>query len=237
MQIAPNVFVLPIPVDFGSGPTVLNLTAIKDPSDGIALIDTGMPGQADLILEALEKEGLSPVDVKHIVITHADVDHIGSMKALKERTNAKIVCLEGEAGYVSGEWPSYKMPPPERLAENPQLKIFFQSIERAPADITLKDGDTVPGTGGARAVATPGHTPGHMCLYLSGPRIVIAGDALTASNGDLGPPIEGATPDMPSAKQSLKKLGQLEIDTIVAYHGGVVDKDTAKKLEELANSL
>jgi glyoxylase-like metal-dependent hydrolase (beta-lactamase superfamily II) len=228
MKINPNVAILEIPVDFGSGPTTLNLTAIID-KDGATLFDTGMPGQEQLILEALAKEGVEPSGLKRIVITHADSDHIGSMKALKDLTGAEVICLDVEADYVSGAVPPYKSPPPKVLEENPEFKALLESIQRIPADTLVKDGETIPGTD-AVAVATPGHTLGHMSVYIPEGKILITGDALTAADGVLDGPMERATPDMVSAKASVKKLAGLDVEKIVAYHGGLVDKDAKGQL-------
>lgn len=236
MKIAPTVIMLEIPVDFGSGPSILNLSAIVD-ERGATLIDTGMPGQEQVILDGLEKEGITRSDLKQIVITHADIDHLGSMKALKEQTGAKVISLETEAGYISGAVPPYKTPPPERLEQNPQFKALLESIQRLQPDITLQDGDEIPNAAGARAIATPGHTPGHMSVYVPSSRVLITADALTAKDGKLTPPNEHATPDMESARASVRKLAQLNVEKIIAYHGGLVDRDAQSQLEGLAASL
>jgi glyoxylase-like metal-dependent hydrolase (beta-lactamase superfamily II) len=233
MKIHPNVAILEIPVDFGSGPTILNLSAIID-EDGATLFDTGMPGQEQLILEALAKEGVEASGLKRIVITHADSDHIGSMKALKDLTGAELICLDVEADYISGAVPPYKSPPPKVLEENPQFKAMLDSIQRVPADTVVKDGETIPGTR-AVAVATPGHTLGHMSVYLPEGKILITGDALTAADGVLDGPMERATPDMAAAKASVKKLAALDVEKIVAYHGGLVDKDAKGQLRRVSD--
>jgi glyoxylase-like metal-dependent hydrolase (beta-lactamase superfamily II) len=232
MKIHPNVAILEIPVDFGGGPSTLNLTATFE-DDGATVYDTGMPGQAELILEALAKEGVEASGLKRIVITHADIDHIGSMKALKDLTGAELISLDVEADFISGAVPPYKSPPQKVLDENPAFKALIESLQRMPVDRVVRDGETIPGTG-AVAVATPGHTLGHMSVYIPGSKILITGDALTSADGVLDGPMERATPDMVAAKASVKKLAELDVEKIIAYHGGLVDKDARGQLKRVS---
>jgi glyoxylase-like metal-dependent hydrolase (beta-lactamase superfamily II) len=76
-----------------------------------------------------------------------------------------------------------------------------------------------------------------MCLYHERTRTLIAGDALTASDGQLMGPNEGATPDMPTASQSVRTLAQLDVQTIICYHGGVVHVEASKQLLRVAQEL
>ena len=61
------------------------------------LIDTGIKGNAQKIVQALEKVHLSPNHIRLIIITHTHYDHCGSLKALKEMTGAKSLVHESEA--------------------------------------------------------------------------------------------------------------------------------------------
>jgi glyoxylase-like metal-dependent hydrolase (beta-lactamase superfamily II) len=88
-----------------------------------------------------------------------------------------------------------------------------------------------------RVVFSPGHTPGHICLYHERSRTLIAGDALTAEDGRLRGPNPSATPDMPLAAQSVRKLAALDVQAIVCYHGGVVDDDAQGQLRRVADEL
>jgi glyoxylase-like metal-dependent hydrolase (beta-lactamase superfamily II) len=85
-----------------------------------------------------------------------------------------------------------------------------------------------------RVILTPGHTPGHICLYLERSRTLVAGDALTASEGRLQGPNASATQDMPTACQSVRKLADLDLQAIVCYHGGVVRDDANAQIRRVA---
>jgi glyoxylase-like metal-dependent hydrolase (beta-lactamase superfamily II) len=84
---------------------------------------------------------------------------------------------------------------------------------------------------------TPGHTLGHMCLYLERTRTLLAGDALTATDGRLQGPNPAATPDIAQAGQSVQKLAALDVATIVCYHGGVVQDDAHGQLQRVAAEM
>jgi glyoxylase-like metal-dependent hydrolase (beta-lactamase superfamily II) len=212
----------------------MNLSVILDAEKGATLVDTGLPGQAEMILEKLAAEGISPSDVKRILITHQDIDHIGSLKALKEATGATTLALDVEIPYIDGTLPSYKMPPPESLEKNPAFKAMIDALERSTIEVALKDGEVLDLAGGVTVIATPGHTLGHISLYLNLTQTLITGDALTSSEGILGVPMEMATPDMATAKDSVKRLAEFDVKQTVAYHGGLVDQDANGQLGRVA---
>jgi len=74
MEIIPNVHLIPN--------IVANPYLIVDP-DGLTLIDAGLPGNHKKILNYISGLGHTPSDLKRIIITHADIDHIGGLSALK----------------------------------------------------------------------------------------------------------------------------------------------------------
>jgi len=232
VRVNDDLVVLELPL----GDWIMNLSVILDAEKGATLVDTGVPGQAELILEKLAAEGISPGDVKRILITHQDIDHIGSLKALKEATGATVLALDVEIPYIEGTLRSIKAPTPERLEQNPGLKAMLDALERCSVDVALTDGEVLDLAGGVTVMATPGHTLGHISLYLNRSRTLITGDALTSSDGTLGGPMEMATPDMVAAKESVRKLADLDVEQIVAYHGGIVDQDASGQLRKVADA-
>lgn len=230
MRVNDDLVVLELPL----GEWIMNLSVILDAEKGATVVDAGLPGQAALILEKLAEEGISRSELKRILITHQDVDHIGSLKALKEATGAEVLALDVEVPYIEGTLPSPKAPSPERLEQNPGLKAMLDALERSTVDVALKDGETLDLAGGVTVIATPGHTFGHISLYLNRTHTLITGDALTASAGTLAGPMEMATPDMSAAKASVVRLATLDVMQIVAYHGGLVDQDANGQLRRVA---
>lgn len=84
----------------------------------------------------------------------------------------------------------------------------------------LHDGEDLICCKGCKVVATPGHTPGHIALYLEQDRTIVAGDAIALENGN---PIL-ANPqfvlDAECAQDSMSRLLNMDATTILCYHGG-----------------
>jgi glyoxylase-like metal-dependent hydrolase (beta-lactamase superfamily II) len=233
MIVNDDLIAVPLPLNFGGAVRQINVSLIRDADQGATLVDTGMPGQEEAIEAAIKPYGLRLANVRRIVLTHQDIDHVGSLHALKHLTHARVYALAEEVPYIDGTRPLVKMPPPERLEQSPDLKALMDLWKPTHVDEHLKDGDLIPVAGGVRAVATPGHTPGHMSLYLERSKVLIAGDALTSENGHLNGPGAGATPDMEQALRSLVPLQELDIQTIVCYHGGLVTDDPNGQLKRV----
>jgi glyoxylase-like metal-dependent hydrolase (beta-lactamase superfamily II) len=231
-----NLSILKLPLSLGTNSSELNLSLIIDDSNGLALVDTGMPDSADLILEQVKFLGYETSDIKKIFITHHDIDHVGSLADLKQKTGAEVYAASRERPYIEGYIPFAKAEP-ERLARMPQLAALFANYQSSQVDHVVQFGDVIDFAGGVRVIGTPGHTPGHTSFYLEPTKTLIAGDALTATDGHLNGPSQGATPNMEQAIQSVKDLVHLDIDTIVCYHGGLVVENTHAQLQTLADSL
>jgi glyoxylase-like metal-dependent hydrolase (beta-lactamase superfamily II) len=75
--------------------------------------------------------------------------------------------------------------------------------------------------------------PGHISLYITASKTLIAADAVVYEEGELEIANPAFTLDLQEAIESVKKLQQLEIDTIVCYHGGIVTEQIQQKLENL----
>jgi glyoxylase-like metal-dependent hydrolase (beta-lactamase superfamily II) len=234
MRITDHLYVLELPLRFGDTVRIMNLSLIVDPNHGLTLVDTGMPGQMAAIEAAIDSEGFSIGDVTEIVLTHQDIDHVGSLHPLKVRTRANVVAYVDEVPYIDGTLAPVKWPSPDRLAQMPEMAAMLQAFKSTPIDEPVADGHVLTKSGGAVVVATPGHTPGHMSLYLPSSKVLITGDALSAEAGVLSGPNEWATPDMERALQSVKKLADLDVETIVCYHGGLITDDASGQLKRLA---
>ncbi|MGV2527722.1 UNVERIFIED_CONTAM: MBL fold metallo-hydrolase, partial [Bacillus thuringiensis] len=167
------------------------------------LIDTGFPGQIEDIQVEMEKVGVSFDKLKVVILTHQDIDHIGSLPELLQRcgNNIKVYAHELDKPYIEGDLPLLK----EGNVENrPKGKVSD----------TVIDGQELPYCGGILILHTPGHTPGHISLYLKRSKILIAGDSMYSVNGMLGGIHAPTTINIKEAKQSLKKYLNLHIESI-----------------------
>jgi glyoxylase-like metal-dependent hydrolase (beta-lactamase superfamily II) len=236
MQLNDDLYMLALPIQRGDQTAYFNLSLILDPTQGPTLVDTGLPGQFDAIAAALAEAGVRVADLKRIILTHQDIDHVGSLHDLVQAGGARVLAHAVETPYIDGSEPA-RFARPEALAQRPELRAVAEGFQYTPVDEQLQDGARLDLAGGVRVIATPGHTPGHMCLYHERTRTLIAGDALTSSDGQLMGPNEGATPDMHTAGQSVQKLAQLDVRSIVCYHGGLVAMDANAQLQRVAKAL
>ena len=70
---------------------------VVEAGDGLLLVDTGTPGRTKRICRYIETMGRHPCELRHIVLTHCDIDHVGSTAALKARTGAEVAMHEADA--------------------------------------------------------------------------------------------------------------------------------------------
>lgn len=70
--------------------------------EDLSLVDTGMPGEEENVIRGIRKIGRKPGEISHILITHAHMDHMGSLAALKKASGAMVVASGKEVDYVKG---------------------------------------------------------------------------------------------------------------------------------------
>jgi glyoxylase-like metal-dependent hydrolase (beta-lactamase superfamily II) len=92
-----------------------------------------------------------------------------------------------------------------------------------------------PLAGGVTLIPTPGHTPGHICVYHHASTTLIAGDCFSASEGILRLTEAGFCSDFDLMKRSIKVLLNYDIDRVVCYHDGVVSHNVKEQLRGLCS--
>ncbi|EJQ12664.1 hypothetical protein IE3_03073 [Bacillus cereus BAG3X2-1] len=186
------------------------------------LIDTGFPGQIEDIQVEMERVGVSFDKLKVLILTHQDIDHIGSLPEILQSigSNIKVYAHELDKPYIEGELPLLK----DAQVQNPP---------KGKVSDTLIDGQELPYCGGIRILHTPGHTPGHISLYLKQSKTLVAGDSMYSVNGMLGGIHAQTTLDIKEARNSLKKYLNLEINSVVCYHGGLSKGDINAQIQKL----
>lgn len=203
----------------------------------LTLVDTGMPGSADGILNYIA--GLDPAKggLARIVITHHHLDHVGSVATIKQRTSAQLFAHPGDAGFISGEQP----PPPARGAlELVLFRLLAPVMPRAepvPVDVTVQDGDRLDLLSGATVIHVPGHTPGSIALHFPSERLLICGDAINRRGNRLGPPPKPFTEDMNQAVASLRRLADLEFDVLCPGHGAPIVGGADEQVRAMVRAL
>jgi len=205
--------------------------------EGITLIDTGMRGSGESVLNALAALGRRLSDLRHIVISHHHFDHTGSLARLAEVSQATVSVHAADAPYVRGDLPrpSFKRVGFSGWFLRPFMGLFPQP-EPCHVDHELQDGDEIEAAGRLKVVHAPGHTPGHIALLMPSKRILFAGDAALNVLG-LRPPLAMATVDMAQARESIRKMAALDFDIACFGHGGIMRKDAVLRFRRFAEKL
>lgn len=236
----PSITVLPLHIPTPTGKSPIHPVLLRD-EDGYTLVDTGMIGQFAELESTLEGMNASLSDIKRVIVTHQDIDHIGNLGALLDAIpGLEVWAHADEIPYLTGAQPLIKFTPERRaMLPAPILALADQLLMQLPEiniSRTLADGDILPLQGGTQVIHTPGHTPGHLCLYFGEQQFLLAADELRVVDDELVGPAPPATPDMPEALRSLKKLTGLKLDKVLCYHGGEYTKEPEQRIAELADN-
>jgi glyoxylase-like metal-dependent hydrolase (beta-lactamase superfamily II) len=222
-QVVPGLFVIPT--------GIVNTFLIDDPN-GCVLVDAGMPGRAADILRGVADSGRRQTDVRHLIVTHAHPDHIGSLAAVRSATGAAVYCHSADAPIVTtggGIRPLHVTPGVVnwlvwRLFIRPILRRFVH-VDPTPVDHALYDGQILPVAGGLTVLHTPGHCAGQVCLlWPSHGGVLLAAD--TAANVlDLG--LSTSYEDRAAGERQLRRLAALDFQVACFGHGKAITRDAA----------
>lgn len=213
MEVISNVHCIP--------GTIVNCFLIVD-ADDLTLIDTGFSRNAKKILKYIIDLGHRPSDLRRILITHSDSDHIGGLAALKAATGARIYASEIEAKAIAEGHSSREIKVSGLTRIQFAITRIFFKVKPATVDEFLTDGQQLPILEGLRVVATPGHTPGHISFFAPAAGILFAGDSLTSGNGEICGSRRAYTWDEEKANASIRLQAALGAKIVCVAHGKVV---------------
>ncbi len=230
-------------VKSGSTGVPLNVSAIVDIDRSVHLIDSGNPGDSKAIFAYLNSQGIDRSRVKTLILTHLDGDHAGSAADIRKETGCKVMASEFDGRAIAGEkltveelkklFPQYDSGEVERV----HAKVNRPSYTPVKIDRKLREGDRLSFAGETQVFHVPGHTPGHIALYLPRLSALIAGDSMNVADGEIAGPNPQFTPSVRQANESLKKLGNLKFDILVTYHSPTLTRGGSDALKRYLSKL
>lgn len=232
--VVPGVWLLPFEV---------GQAYIWDWGGGLTVVDSGLAGSAEAILNAVRAIGRRPDDVQEIVLTHYHDDHRGGAAELARRTGASIVAHRTEASVIRGERP--QTPPTLTDFERPiaegvlarmapkgapsggdeplalaalARQLVFSALPPVEVHREVEDGDAVGGRG--LVVHIPGHTAGSIAVLAPALGVLFTGDTLASYEGEVIPGVFNV--DRAALLESIAKLARLEFEVACFGHGAPV---------------
>ncbi|GGM45244.1 MBL fold metallo-hydrolase [Dactylosporangium sucinum] len=191
-RVRPDVWSIPVPIP--DNPLRYTLCYVFLDDTGAVVVDPGWDtGEGRAALTAgLRAAGAGLGDVGGVVVTHVHPDHHGLSGWLRERSGAWVGMHPAEAQTLPGRVWRDRGPDTDRAwlvrhgvpaADTAGLAVTEERIDdmlaMAEPDRAIEDGDLLPlARHEVRAVWTPGHTPGHLCLHEAGAGILLTGDHL-----------------------------------------------------------
>ena len=199
----------------------LNMGAVNcyllDTGAGYVLIDTGSPNRRADVDAALARGGCGPGDLKLIVLTHGDFDHIGNAAYLRARTGAQVAMHRGDLGMAeAGDMYANRGKRNALIARVTPLLVGFGTAERFTPDLYVADGDSLTEYGfDARVISLPGHSAGSIGI-LTADGDLFCGDLLENTRQ---PALNSIMPDPVAARHSVEKLKAMRVGTVYPGHG------------------
>lgn len=180
-----------------------NAIYLMEGDDGWIMVDSGT--DLNKVKAAFESLDISPDEVSHLLLTHTDLDHVGSAALL---TNARIYMSEDEKEMIDGTVKRNSFQYNSLAPEVDMAKVMY-----------LDEDELEIGGISLRSIKTPGHTPGSMTYLLDG-KYLFTGDAVRveANNMELHP----YTMDKAKAAESIDKIYDLKDEStlvLTAHYG------------------
>lgn len=228
-----------------------NFVLVRD-GDEVTLVDSGYPGDRDLVETSLARLDLGVSDLAGTVLTHGHVDHVGSAERLRRDAGVPVHCHVEEAPNVRGERHEV-IATSDVLSRSWRPKVLRFALNAARngalapypsvTDPTTFAGGPLDLPGSPTVLHTPGHTSGHVCLHLPDRGVLLSGDALiTVDVWDRtrrGPQVirDLFNADHAQAIASLDVLAGVEADVVVPGHGRPYRGTPAQAVAEARRAL
>jgi glyoxylase-like metal-dependent hydrolase (beta-lactamase superfamily II) len=221
----------------GGMPRIMNVYLLEEPQGGVTLFDAGIKGMASGLQEAAGRFG----GIKRIVLGHGHTDHRGTAP----RLDAPVYCHPDEVEDAEGSggfryWPNLffsDLPRSGRIL-HPLLHTYVWDGGPVKIEGTVSEGDDVCGF---RVVHAPGHAPGLIVLWRERDRLALSTDLVYTIDmrgrpDDAHMPTDTYNWDSAKARESARKIADLEPAALWGGHGEPVTGDVASVLRRAADT-
>ena len=190
---------------------------LTETNHGYILIDTGSSNQRSELERELENAGCRPGNLKLIVLTHGDFDHIANAAYLREKYGTKIAMHHDDSGMVERGDMSWNRRKGKILFRIIGPILFrFPRSDRFKADLYIDEGFDLAEYGfGAQVLHIPGHSRGSIGILTAGGDL-FCGDLLECTDR---PALNSIVDDLAAGNASVERLKSLTINTVYPGHG------------------
>lgn len=196
-------------------------------SEGITVIDAGLPGHWRDLRRELASMGASLEDIRGVVLTHGDSDHLGFAERLRRDHGVPVYVHTADAARAQGgDKPKLAMGP---MRVGATAGFFAYALRKGgmrthhlSAVTEIADGDTLPLPGAPTVIGLPGHSPGSIAVHVPSVDALFVGDALTTRHvltGRTGMQPAPFTDEPARALDSLERLRTVDAAWVLPGHG------------------
>jgi glyoxylase-like metal-dependent hydrolase (beta-lactamase superfamily II) len=209
------------------GSDTVNSYLVVD-SDGVTIIDAGLPRYWRLLGRELAQLGRTLDDVRALILTHGDTDHIGFAGRLSREKGipAYLFPADDDRAHLKVKKPNSGWGP---VKVGPLVGFLWYSAREGglkipPAGdlLPVEDGQVLDVPGKPRIIHTPGHTPGSIAVHVTAVDALFVGDEMTTRNvltGVKGPKPAPFTLDPAQAMTSLDRISDVDATWMLPGHG------------------
>jgi glyoxylase-like metal-dependent hydrolase (beta-lactamase superfamily II) len=214
------------------------------------LIDCGWNTDAAYaaLEEGMKEAGSHPNDITKLVITHVHPDHYGMAGRLKRLSSCEVIIHEKDAEVINARYfaPRGLMEQMQKfmalngvpMADAPTLSMgsmnMLDRVSPVPPDTSVKGSEVIKvGAFEFEIIWTPGHSPGHICLYEPNHKVLFTGDHILPTitpNVSIHAQTHGSP--LGDYMRSLKLLEDLDVKYVLPAHEFDI-KELKKRIVEI----
>ena len=218
MKLAPNLYRI--------GNDIVAVYLVETP-EGVTVIDAGLAGHWRELVTELGVMGRTLDDVRGVILTHGDSDHIGFAERLRRDHGVPVYVGAADADRAKGAKPPKTTMGPFKLGG--MLSFAGYTIRKGGLRTThltevvpVEDGQTLDLPGSPQIIGLPGHSAGSIAIFVPSVSAVFVGDGLTTRHvltAATGPAPAPFTDEPAQAVASLTRLLPTDATWVLPGHG------------------